>query len=223
MITCPKRFSEPLDKAVVAVLDTESTGIDIGKDEAVEVAIALFQAGKLVDSYSALINPGIHIPAEATAIHGYTDDDVECAPSITDFWRDIPRRFVDDVQFCAYSGFDKHFVPKSAPIDHTWPFIDILAMVRACDPFVRGKGRHKLDVTCQRHGIEIGQAHRALADATAAGHLLYKLHEELREKGTEFDTLGDLIEWTRIKDIESWGQFFRWLAKQPPQQQESTP
>lgn len=221
MITCPSRFSQPMTDAVIAVVDYETTGVDIGRDQAVEIAVVLFRAGKMVDGASSLINPGIHIPAEATAIHGYTDEDVECAPSIGDFWRDLPRKFVDDAQFCAYSAFDKHFVPKSAPIDHTWPWLDVLAIVRSVDPYVRGKGRHKLEATCQRHGVALENAHKALVDATATGHLLYKLYAHMEENGRTFDTLGDLLEWTRIEEAKSWGGFYRWLAKQPlqPEQQ----
>lgn len=218
-VICPKRFSLPFRDCLVAVVDYETTGVDIGKDAPVEIAIALFTGGKYVDGITSLINPGIHIPAEATAIHGYTDDDVECAPSIEDFWQDLPHKYLDDVQFCSYSGFDKHFVPKSARIDHTWPWLDILEVIRAVDPYVRGKGRHKLEASCKRHGIPLDDAHKALPDAKASGQLLYTLYDKLEANGCVFETLGDFLEWTQIQKAKSWGNFFRWLSKQPPLEQ----
>ncbi|KFC01088.1 phage protein [Trabulsiella guamensis ATCC 49490] len=68
------------------ILDTETTGL--GRDaRIVEIAIINCAGETLLNT---LINPGIHIPQEATAIHGITDEMVKDAPS----WRETERQVI---------------------------------------------------------------------------------------------------------------------------------
>jgi DNA polymerase III subunit epsilon len=66
-------------KRPIIFFDLEATGTDHAKDRIVELAlIKLFPDGKR-DKYIKRINPGIPIPAEATLIHGISDEDVKNA------------------------------------------------------------------------------------------------------------------------------------------------
>jgi len=213
----PKRFRQRLVDVPVVVLDNESTGVDMTTARSVECALVRFENGVPVAHVSSLINPGIPIPAEATAIHGYVDDDVKDAPSISDFWHSVDKRFLEDTQLSAYNaGYDSHLIPRDAPIDHTWPMLDALVIVREVDRFARGQGRHKLEAACQRHGIAIGEAHKALTDATAAGHLLFKLAPRI-DYG---DTLGGLLEWTRSAAARQWYDFNDYVSRKQQQEQQ---
>jgi DNA polymerase III alpha subunit (gram-positive type) len=160
-----------------AWIDTETTGIKAGYDKCVQIGVVRFEGGKVVDSGACEINPGMPIPPSATEIHGITDEMVKDAPTIEEWFSD-PRtkRLLEGAQPGAYNAsFDRNFVPPFGD-DWTWPWVDSLSLVRKVDRFVSGKGRHKLTVAAQRHGIElIGKAHSAHTDATAAGQLFYKL------------------------------------------------
>lgn len=59
-----------------AVLDVETTGLE-GDVRTVQVAVTTGGGRVLLDT---LVQPGIPIPAEASAVHGITDDDVREAP-----------------------------------------------------------------------------------------------------------------------------------------------
>ncbi|WP_414656726.1 exonuclease domain-containing protein [Deinococcus sp. VB343] len=66
----------------LAVLDTETTGLHAG-DQVIEIA--------MVDAYGrTLINqrvrPTFPVPAEATAIHGITDEDLKDCPTFDQIW-----------------------------------------------------------------------------------------------------------------------------------------
>lgn len=65
------------------VVDSETTGVG-SQDKAVEVAGFYCVDNEIVDHYESLVNPGIPIPPEASAIHHLTDEDVVDAPSIED-------------------------------------------------------------------------------------------------------------------------------------------
>lgn len=69
-----------LDDPATVVLDTEATGLHDGA-RIVEIAVLAVDGTVLLDS---LVNPGVPIPAEATRIHGITDDMVKDAPSFSD-------------------------------------------------------------------------------------------------------------------------------------------
>lgn len=57
-------------------LDLETTGLSTSQDRIVELAIIKLTPGGDVLERVRRFNPGMPIPAEATAVHGITDDDV---------------------------------------------------------------------------------------------------------------------------------------------------
>jgi DNA polymerase III epsilon subunit-like protein len=69
-----------LDDPTCVVLDTETTGLHDGA-RIVEIAV-LGVGGSVL--FESLVNPGVPIPAEATRIHGITDDMVKTAPAFSD-------------------------------------------------------------------------------------------------------------------------------------------
>ena len=64
------------------ILDTETTGL-YSPARIVEISCIDVEGNVLVNS---LVNPGIPIPAEATAIHGISDTDVADSPSFPALW-----------------------------------------------------------------------------------------------------------------------------------------
>ncbi len=63
------------------VLDTETTGL---VDGSFVCDIAVIARGRSL--YNTLVNPLVHIPAEASAIHGIYDRDVKDAPTFEGLW-----------------------------------------------------------------------------------------------------------------------------------------
>lgn|SRR5690606_25854898 len=75
--------------------DLETTGINIGKDRIVEISVLKVYPNGNKDSKTLRVNPGIPIPAEASSVHGITDEDVaneplfkEIAPQIWEMMKD---------------------------------------------------------------------------------------------------------------------------------------
>ncbi len=135
-------FRMQWDEAPTVWLDTETTGTRVGFDRCVQIAVVRFHRGEPGESFSALINPGMPIPQEATDIHGITDEMVKDAMSLGDFFAHPQTiRLLDGAQPGAYNGpFDKHFVPPFGP-DWTWPWLDGLTLVRKEDRYASGAGR----------------------------------------------------------------------------------
>lgn len=199
----------------IVLLDFETTGLKPGIDRVVEVGLARFENRKLVAELGARIDPGIPIPAEATAIHGIGDADVEGAPTIDDFFAFTePRTLLAGAQPAAFNApFDKWFCPPSALADWTWPWLDTLTLVRHVDKYQSGKGRHKLSAACERHGIVLAKAHSAQDDARAAGELFFKLAERVVADDMP---MGQLLCKMVGAAADDWIDFQSWLGKQPP-------
>ena len=54
--------------------DLETTGVNVGKDKIVEISMVQLHPDHSDEAKTLLINPGIHIPEETSAIHGIYDD-----------------------------------------------------------------------------------------------------------------------------------------------------
>lgn len=86
----------------LAFFDLETTGIKIGRDRIVQIGIVRLLVDGTRTSYQTLVNPGMPIPAEATAVHGITDADVADAPAL----EDVAREVLDELAGCDLAGFN---------------------------------------------------------------------------------------------------------------------
>jgi len=69
--------------------DLETTGISITKDRIVEISILkVFPNGK-EERHTWKVNPEMPIPAETTAIHGISDEDVKDAPTFKQLGKEV--------------------------------------------------------------------------------------------------------------------------------------
>ena len=86
----------------VVFFDLETTGLNTEKDRIIEICVVQISPGEEQISYNRRLNPGILIPAEATAIHGITDVDVADMPSFADIAQNLLGFFED----CDLGGFN---------------------------------------------------------------------------------------------------------------------
>ncbi len=62
--------------------DTETTGLVPGVDRIVELAAVLFDADRVIDTWSALVDPGIPMPPDASGVNGITDSMLKGKPGV---------------------------------------------------------------------------------------------------------------------------------------------
>lgn len=90
-----------LDRPIV-FFDLETTGLNTEKDRIIEIAVVRISPFEPQIHYNRRLNPGIPIPAEATAIHGITDADVADMPSFSD----IAQNLFEFLQGCDLGGYN---------------------------------------------------------------------------------------------------------------------
>ena len=91
-------------KRPIVFFDLETTGTNITNDRIVEISVVkvLPDGSEIVKTRR--INPGCPIPAEATAVHHITDEDVKDQPE----FRKVARSLADFFAGCDIAGFNSN-------------------------------------------------------------------------------------------------------------------
>ena len=86
--------------------DLETTGIDISSDRIVEISVVKIMPDGSIDGGEAKtkrINPEMPIPAEATAVHHISDDDVRDCPTFRQIAKSL-RSYLEGCDFCGFNS-----------------------------------------------------------------------------------------------------------------------
>ncbi|MFI9121772.1 3'-5' exonuclease [Streptomyces bikiniensis] len=168
----------------LAAFDTETTGIDVEGDRIVSAALVVQDtAGARPRVTRWLVNPGIPVPEEATAVHGLTDDHLQRngrwpAPVMEELGRALAEQIAAGRPLVVMNApFDLTLLDRELRRHRASSLAAYLAGAPLCvlDPRVLDKhldryrkGRRTLTDLCAHYEVELTGAHDAAADATAA-------------------------------------------------------
>ncbi|MCY3976518.1 MAG: exonuclease domain-containing protein [Chloroflexi bacterium] len=151
--------------------DLETTGLDAASDEIIEIGIARFVGGEVVEQFQSLVKPSIPIPPEITQLTGIDSEDVEDQPRIQEIVADVAS-FIGDLPVVAHNvQFDVSFLSKHHSLDRNLA-IDTVELASILLP---SSPRYNLSTLATALGIELERAHRAFDDALATGFLYWRL------------------------------------------------
>ncbi len=164
----------------LAVLDLETTGTDPATARIVELSFLLVDPdGKVEPLVDTLVNPGIPIPPEASAVSGITTADLirdgrDPGPVLNETVSSLGRVVEGGVPILIFNatydwpllGFE--FARLGCPALPDVPpaiLVDPLVLDRHCDRYRRGK--RDLASMAIHYGVDLKNAHRAGGDAMA--------------------------------------------------------
>ncbi len=84
--------------------DLETTGINVSSDRIVEISMVKLSPNGEKTVKTRRVNPGMHIPEEASAVHHITDDDVRDEPT----FREIAKSLAAFIEGCDFAGFNSN-------------------------------------------------------------------------------------------------------------------
>ena len=84
--------------------DLETTGTNILSDRIVEISVVKLHPDGEVETKTRRLNPGIHIPAAATAVHHITDEDVADQPT----FRQVAKSLLEFFDNCDVAGYNSN-------------------------------------------------------------------------------------------------------------------
>ncbi|MBF4462362.1 MULTISPECIES: 3'-5' exonuclease [unclassified Rathayibacter] len=206
---------------LLAVFDLETTGIDVRSSRIVAAHVGVIDAaGEALEGTSWLADPGIEIPAGASAVHGITTEYArehgrpagEVVAEVSEALRSLLERGIPVVVYNA--PYDLSLLAHES---RRWgvpvlldpsPIVDPLVIDKAVDRY--RKGKRTLTVTAQHYGVALTEAHDAAADALAAGRIAQALGGAFADElGVGAEALHALqVEWCRSQ-AESFQDYMR--------------
>lgn len=191
--------SQPPEKLItVAILDTETTGINQAKDKIIELGMVLVeicpetgQAYRVTKVFDELEYPGMPIPEESTRVHHITDEMV-AGKRIDDAEVEALMASVSLV-VAHNAGFDRVFVEDRFPIFATKAWACSLRQIPWSE---EGMGSASLEFLAYRCGFHF-TGHRATTDCHA---LLEVLQELLPNSGSL--AMQVLLQNARVSEIK---------------------
>jgi DNA polymerase-3 subunit epsilon len=211
-------------------IDTETTGPNPTTARIVTADVVhIDPSTTTLDVHGYLADPGVDIPAEATAVHGITTEHARTNGMVA---ADVVLLLLDDLESAWRGGWPVVAFNASydlTVIDHelrrhhgrgleiAGPVLDPFVIDKAVDRY--RKGSRKLGDVCKHYGVKLDNAHNSAADAEAAGLLMLKMAEwypGVREK-----TLREL--WTAQREAyrEQAASFEDYLRRKKRQDGES--
>ncbi|MFJ9827880.1 3'-5' exonuclease [Streptomyces sp. NPDC101160] len=209
----------------LAAFDTETTGVDVEQDRIVSAALVVQDAAGMRPRVTRwLVNPGIPVPPEATAVHGLTDDHLQRngrwpSPVVEELARAIAEQ----------SAAGRPLVVMNAPFDLTILDRELrrhrasslgryLEHVPLCvlDPRVLDKhldryrkGRRTLADLCEHYEVLLDGAHDAAADARAAMEVVRAVGRRFASRlerltPGELHTLQSVWHAAQARGLQAW-------------------
>lgn len=154
----------PPAETPLVFIDLETTGANFARDRVLEVGLIELTADGERE-WSTLVNPGVAVSAFITGLTGIDDAMVAAAPPFAAIADDLLVRLRGKCFVAHNARFDYGFLKAEFArlgIDFR---ATVLCTVKLSRKLFPGFPRHNLDSLIERHGIVVGDRHRALADA----------------------------------------------------------
>lgn len=165
--------------------DLETSGVD-PETARIVTATVVWINGRQIESREWLVNPGIEIPAEASAIHGVTTEKaraegIDPATACAQIWAELVDGWHGGRPVIGYNlSYDFTVLDRElrrhngTHIDDVLgPVIDGFVIDKALDPY--RKGSRKLTDVCAHYNVQLTDAHTSRGDALAAARLAWRL------------------------------------------------
>lgn len=188
----PANGATPLIALSAVAVDTETTGLDVGKARIIQIGAVSIKEGRAQPDlrFDALVDPGEPVPEASTRIHGITSADLVGKPDFSSVWREFQSFTADRVLIGHSIGFDLAIMRREClEAGITWAQPAALC-IRLLGALVNPKlPDHSLDTLAAWLGVSVEGRHTARGDAAAAADIFVALLPELRKRNIR--TLGE--------------------------------
>lgn len=160
-------------KNPIVFFDLETTGINVSSDRIVEITYLKVEPNGNKTSKTLRINPQMHIPEQASAVHGIYDQDVADCPT----FRQVAASIAKDIEGCDLAGYNsinfdipllvEEFLRADVDIDlKRRKFVDVMVIFYKQEP-------RNLSAAYKFYcGKDLSNAHSSEADTMATLEIL---------------------------------------------------
>ena len=186
--------------------DLETTGTNISTDRIVEISIVKVEPNGEKSVKTKRINPGIPIPAEASAVHHIYDEDVKDCPTFRQIAKSL-RAYLEGCDFCGFNSnrFDlpmlvEEFMRAEVDVD----FFKRAKYVDVQNIFHKKEERTLVAAYRFYCGKELEDAHSANADTMATYEVLCSQLDKYSDLENSVEFLAEFS--TRMKTADFAGR-----------------
>ena len=183
-----------MDRTFVAI-DVETTGLEAGVDEIIEVAAVKFRGDEVLETFSQLVKPRHSLPLKITRLTGISAESLADAPRFSEIAPDLVR-FVKSYPLVGHSvGFDIRML-QAQGMRFAQPAYDTFDLATLLMPQAPA---YRLGALAAALGLVHDEAHRALSDADATRRVFLHLLTQI-----EALDLAALSEISRLTARMNW-------------------
>lgn len=168
-------------KGNIVVYDTETTGLDVGSDEIVQIAAVRADAdGKILEEFNCFVLPEKEISEGALKTHGFSLEYLKGHGAVSAREALIKfSRFASGAALIGHNSaafdravLERQLAEEGLPSIAASAEYDTLALAKM---FCHGLKNYKLETLCEKFGIVNERAHDAFADVNATCAVLSRL------------------------------------------------
>ena len=193
-------------KNPLVFFDLETTGINVAQDRIVEISFLKVKPNGEEIAKTRRINPEMHIPEQATAVHGISDDDVKNEPT----FKQIAKSLTAEIEGCDLAGFNSNrfdipllaeeFIRAGVDIDlNRRKFIDVQTI------FHKKEQRTLIAAYKFYCDKDLTEAHSASADTMATYEVLKAQLDKYQDLENDVNFLSQYSSFT--KNVDFAGRF----------------
>ncbi|TVR03652.1 MAG: 3'-5' exonuclease [Deltaproteobacteria bacterium] len=172
-------LQRPIEEARFAAFDLETTSTDTRVARIIEIGVAVFENGRVVDRWQQLVDPEETLDPKITELTGISEDDLRGQPVLRDVLDTLLDLLAPQPLLAYNHAYDLGVLQAElARCGRTAEFPPCLDPLPFCWRYLRKAGRTRnarLGTVCEHLGIPLEDAHRADHDAEAAGRVLLAL------------------------------------------------
>ena len=162
----------------IAFFDLETTGLNVMSDHIIEIDAVKINPDYTVEDFYSLVNPGVHIPDEASGVNNICDDDVKDKPTFAQI-SDKLLTFFGTPKSCDIGGYNilKFDIPLLVEEFKRAGKVFKYGSRRIVDVYsilVKAEPRDLRSVYKTFTGNDIIDAHSARADTAASASIAFR-------------------------------------------------
>lgn len=183
-----------MDQIFVAI-DVETTGLEAGVDEIIEIAAVKFRTGEVLETFDTLVQPRHSLPLNSSRLTGITAEMLASAPRFTE----VAPRFATFLRNYPLVGHNVRFdinMLQAQGMRLPQPAFDTFELATLLMPRTPA---YRLGALAATLGIAHDEAHRALSDADVTRQVFLNLLQRIAALN-----LNDLNEIVRLTARIDW-------------------
>ncbi len=185
----------PLQNLRFVVLDTETTGLNIKKDNLLSIGAIIIENQEIIinQSLELIVFNDTKVENEAILIHGILPTDSKEGKQAKIALEEFINFLGNSVIVAHHTGFDRAMLTKAIRVLYpSFNFynndLDTAKMAMKIDNIstdrqIVDRQKYTLDALCERYDIEVVERHTAWGDAFTTALLFLKLAAILEERG----------------------------------------